>query len=232
MATVTIPLHQPIVPVPAFNQTIHEEVSTFLGTLTAEYLTSDKFTHMKTHSNTVRLICAIAASACSFAAGFAYKTAHKSAAIGLGIGAVVILVAGIVKGVRVTKEFAAFSKSCNQATEHFRGAYLSKATFMIDRNEQDFNLWNATTDQNLSELYNEKSPLSNDVLQSLAEDQRPWQRVHYGLCGAASRLNPQPFANVKNPEVKDLLMSLAKAREVLLYGQSPLSTVQEEKTYV
>src|SRR3569832_2189776 len=104
----------------------------FLGTFNTINLNK-----MTTHSTTVRTICTIAATAFACVAAVAYKTAHKGAAIGLGIGAVVILVVGIVKGVRVANEFLDFSESCSQAAKHLRNAYLSKALFMISKNQED-----------------------------------------------------------------------------------------------
>ena len=208
-----------------FYQDTHDSVINFLKTFS-----STNLVEMKAHSTTVRTICTIAATAFACAAAVAHKTAHKGAAIGLGISAVVILVAGIVKGVRATEEFIELSKSFNQAAKHLRNAYLSKAIFMINNSD------GAGWDFHFSYMYDyeKQSKISNDSrVKKFTTTQKWWQPEHENLCNAAIDTRLPELETVKDPAVKDLLTNFIKARDVLLYGQTPEPGEEvKNKTYV
>jgi len=215
------------VQIPAFDQATHESVMEFLGRFNTINLKE-----MKAQSTTVRTICSIAAIAFACAAALAYKTAHKHAAIGLGIGGGVILVAGIVKGVRATEEFIDLSKSITKANEHLRHAYLSKATFMIEKNLADPNTYNEGSANAIANLYDDADAYTTITLESLTLLQKPWQINHKELKTAVTAISYPKPADIKDPAVKNLLIELYKATLIFRKGRIVNPTSATKYTYI
>jgi len=206
---------------PAFDMEKSISVRKFLNTLN-----STNFNEMKRDSSTVRAICSVAAVAFACAAAIAYTTAHPYVAIGLGITTVIVLVAGLAKGVRVSHEFASFSKSCTETIDHLRDAHLAKAIFIIAQ-DRDENI-----ESDLCSAYDSKTGNEVQRLNNLTPEQYNWKSNHGWLIDIDQRVSQLKVENIKDPVIQGMLQQVIEAIDVVCYGQTPRPSETARPTYV
>lgn len=219
------------VKVNAFVQANHDSVMGFLNNFNVDAFKDVKNTHVAAKVwKTTNLVVSIVSAFMAGVSAFANFKGHRYVAIGAGIVTLFSLANGRKETLNATKEFTDFTKASDAAAVHLTSAFGAKAQFMIDQVNGRKNGWLFNHDAMLSNQYDDLNNKSIDV-DAITTEQTQWRTVHKELAAAA---DSKDFAQIKdgNTHLNAVLEKLAKARDLILHGRSPVATEPKDETYV